>query len=293
MNKLEKFKSFLKKLDDYEDNVRTIELKEAINKIINLTPKIERKKGSYYLIYQTDNLIFKFNTLTSEIEIIHTECNEDIEKITATIYDIIALQHFIHIKTDSVVNCYIKTNNGYNLLLAGEKKDEFFTKKGFQVSQELTTIYCPNIIFRSEEDKDYCNFVNFEKQKDGYICVNLEKTNSSYCLSSINDCIKANPKECKDYVVLYKDDTLNNQICFPAIYHHDKTLRVNLFIDKPLYQYSGLDKTPFDADAISFEGRTIEDFFGFEKERKAILNKYLNCKTTLGPAEKVIKKLMK
>ena len=107
------------------------------------------------------------------------------------------------------------------------------------------------------------------------------------CEAPLDSILISVPWEINGNVIYKKDsDTYNlSNVSFIATYDLS-----NISI---LGRYSGLAKSPFDAEPISFEGRTIEDFFEFEKERKAILNKYLNCKKDLGPAEKVIKKLMK
>ena len=68
MKELKKFKEFFKKIETYEDNIRTKELKETINSFKTNTPDIVKTNAENYIIYKTENLEFKEYNISNDLE---------------------------------------------------------------------------------------------------------------------------------------------------------------------------------------------------------------------------------
>lgn len=267
--------NFLNELNKYENNAGITDLKKIIELIKNIEPTEGLHKGYNCLFFKYGNdnkkIQLIYNPIEGNIEITkRIIIDKNTEEIINTKYKI-RTSFEMHVTKEEIINHYIKVDGGYQLLIEGEESIESFTESGFQKSKKLKSIYCPHFLFRSEKDRNRCDFIDYAginyllKQSD----IHFEVLNIEYHLSSINHSIKASENETNNLVVFYKNETneTNETICFPAFFNKDKTIILKPFTTNPLLQYSAVTSSKYEDEEISFDGKTLDDAIAFLNSR--------------------------
>lgn len=291
---MKKWQVFLEKLKNCANNIETKELLKIIDKTKTDYQTI-LYKGETWLEFKTEDELTTliFSPETEEIEITSIYKKETVEEITKLYYRI-GFFSDIYVEKEMVVNHYNAVNGGYQLLIEAEKTKQRFTKSGFQKEKDIKEIYSPYFIYRSEEAKEFCNFLIPKGiTKLGYIGIteNIHfcENNYSYYISGLNDTIKANPYDTNNLVVFYKDGEEHIK-CFPLYFNYDKSIIIKPFNQEEYLQLEGKFSSGYKDENLSLENRTYHDAYTFIRNRRLLVKTVMKNNTALNHTLKLYKK---
>lgn len=273
-----KLQEFYEKLNQYEPNSGTLELRSIIEKVLYSEPTKILYKGEYWDFFVTsDKKSGKTYTLRvnpknlnkHEFEVVEMFKYFYVTQIKRINY-VIGLYSDMYVKKETIKNKILNQKIGGQLLLDATKTEERFTKQGFQKCKKIEEIIGEHFIFLPDEIKNkYELFVpsNFTHNPDECPLSDIAfpKNKIDYWLSSLNYSIKASLEETNGLVVFYKEN--NNTLCFPAFFDNDKSIYLKEFIKDASLQFYGQYTSGIEEENISFEGHSLKDAQKFYKSK--------------------------